>query len=56
MAAIEAGRFDDQIVPITVPQRKGDAVVVTRDEHPRADMSIEALARLRPVFQPEAGR
>ena len=55
VAAIEAGRFDDQIVPITVPQRKGDAVVVTRDEHPRADSSIEALARLRPVFQPDGG-
>ncbi len=55
VAAIEAGRFDDQIVPITVPQRKGDPVVVTRDEHPRADSSIEALARLRPVFQPDGG-
>ena len=39
VAAIEAGRFDDQIVPITVPQRKGDPVVVSRDEHPRADTS-----------------
>ncbi len=55
VAAIEAGRFDDQIVPITVPQRKGDPVVVTRDEHPRADSSIEALARLRPVFKPDGG-
>ena len=55
VAAIEAGRFDDQIVPITVPQRKGDPVLVTRDEHPRADSSIEALARLRPVFKPDGG-
>ena len=55
VAAIEAGRFDDQIVPIAVPQRKGEPVVVTRDEHPRADSSIEALARLRPVFQPDGG-
>ena len=55
VAAIEAGRFDDQIVPITVPQRKGDAVVVMRDEHPRADSSMEALARLRPVFKPDGG-
>ena len=43
VAAIEGGRFDDQIVPITVPQRKGEPVVVARDEHPRADTSIEAL-------------
>ena len=46
-----AGRFDGQIVPITVPAKKGDPVVVTRDEHPRADTSAEALARLRPAFR-----
>ena len=51
IAAIEAGRFDDQIVPITVPSRKGEPVVVGRDEHPRADTSAEALARLRPAFR-----
>jgi len=51
VAAIEAGRFDDQIVPIPVPQRKGEPVLVTRDEHPRADTSAEALARLRPAFR-----
>ncbi len=50
VAAIEAGRFDGQLVPITVPQRRGDPVVVVRDEHPRADTSLEALARLRPAF------
>jgi acetyl-CoA acetyltransferase family protein len=50
VAAIEGGRFDDQIVPVEVPQRKGDPVVVSRDEHPRADTSAEALARLRPAF------
>ncbi|HEV8404208.1 MAG TPA: acetyl-CoA C-acyltransferase [Candidatus Limnocylindrales bacterium] len=55
VAAIEAGRFDDQIVPITVPQRKGEPVIVARDEHPRADSSIEALGRLRPAFKPEGG-
>jgi acetyl-CoA acetyltransferase family protein len=38
-------------VPIVVPQRKGDAVTVTRDEHPRADTSTEALGRLRPAFR-----
>ena len=51
VAAIEAGRFDDQIVPITVPSKKGEPVVVTRDEHPRADSSVEALAKLRPAFR-----
>jgi 3-oxoadipyl-CoA thiolase len=55
VAAIEAGRFDAQIVPVTVPQRKGDPVVVTVDEHPRADSSAEALARLRPAFAREGG-
>ncbi len=51
IAAIEAGRFDDQIVPITIPAKKGEPTVVTRDEHPRADTSAEALARLRPAFR-----
>jgi 3-oxoadipyl-CoA thiolase len=55
VAAIEAGRFDDQVVPVEVPQRKGDPVVVTRDEHPRADSSLEALARLRPAFAKDGG-
>jgi acetyl-CoA acetyltransferase family protein len=39
VAAIEAGRFDDQIVPIAIPQKKGPPLVVERDEHPRADTS-----------------
>ena len=51
VAAIEAGRFDDQIVPITVPSKKGEPVVVARDEHPRADTSADALAKLRPAFR-----
>jgi 3-oxoadipyl-CoA thiolase len=51
VAAIEGGRFDDQIVAISVPTKKGDPVVVDRDEHPRADTSAEALARLRPAFR-----
>jgi 3-oxoadipyl-CoA thiolase len=50
-AAIAAGRFDGQLVPVTIPQRKGDPVVVARDEHPRADTTAEALARLRPAFR-----
>ena len=51
VAAIEAGLFDGQLVPVAVPQRKGDPVVVTRDEHPRADTSLDALAKLRPAFR-----
>jgi 3-oxoadipyl-CoA thiolase len=51
VAAIEAGRFADQIVPVVVPQPKGDPVVVDRDEHPRPDTSLEALARLKPAFR-----
>ncbi len=51
VAAQAAGRFDDQIVPVVVPQRKGDPVVVERDEHPRADTTAEALAKLRPAFR-----
>ena len=57
VAAQEAGRFDDEIVPVEVTDRRGDATVVDRDEHPRADTSLESLARLRPVLRrqdPEA--
>jgi acetyl-CoA C-acetyltransferase len=48
-AAISAGRFADEIVPVSVPGRKGDLVVQT-DEHPRAGTTEEVLARLRPAF------
>ena len=52
IAAIEAGRFDTQIVPVEVPGRPGaEPVLVGRDEHPRADTSLEALARLKPAFR-----
>jgi acetyl-CoA acetyltransferase family protein len=51
VAAIDGGRFDSQIVPITITGRKGDQVVVSRDEHPRADTSSEALGRLKPAFR-----
>ena len=49
-AAIDAGRFDTEIVPVTIPRRRGEPVVVTRDEHPRPGTTVESLARLRPVF------
>jgi 3-oxoadipyl-CoA thiolase len=51
VAAIESGRFDDQIVPIAVAQRKGEPLVVARDEHPRADTSLDALGRIKPAFR-----
>jgi 3-oxoadipyl-CoA thiolase len=50
-AAVGAGRFDGQLVPVTIPQRKGDPVVVARDEHPRPDTTAEGLAKLRPAFR-----
>jgi acetyl-CoA C-acetyltransferase len=54
LAAIEAGRFADEIVPVSVPGKKGPVTVDT-DENPRADTSIEALAKLKPAFQPDGG-
>ena len=51
-AAIAAGRLADEIVPVTIPSKKGDPVVVTQDEHPRAT-TIESLARLKGVVKPE---
>lgn len=49
VAAWEEGRFQDHIVPIPVPQRRGEDVIFERDEHPRADTTLEKLARLTPV-------
>ncbi len=51
VSAIEAGRFAGQLVPVSVPGRKGAVTVVDRDEHPRPDTSAEALAALRPAFR-----
>ena len=52
VAAQKAGFFDQEITPVTVPQRKGDPVVVAQDEHPR-DTSLEALAKLKGVVRPD---
>ena len=49
-AAMAAGKFDDEMVPVTVPRRKGEPVVVDADENPRSDTSLEKLARLTPVL------
>lgn len=53
IAAIDASKFKEEIVPVEVPQRKGPPVLVDTDECPRRDTSMEALARLRPAFQPD---
>ena len=49
-AAIEGGRFDEEIVSVELKGRKGEAKTLSRDEHPRADTTAEGLGRLRPVF------
>ena len=51
IAAVDAGRFAEEITPVPVPQRKGDPVTVEADERPRRDTSLEALSRLRPAFR-----
>ncbi len=51
IAAIDDGRMAEEIVPVSIPQRKGDPVVVAIDERPRRDTSLEKLARLRPAFR-----
>jgi acetyl-CoA C-acetyltransferase len=51
IAAIDAGRFRTEIVPVPIPQKKGAPVPFDTDEAPRRDTSLEALARLRPAFQ-----
>ena len=50
-AAIAEGRYRDQIVPVTIPGRKGESIVVDADEHPRPETTPEGLARLRPAFR-----
>ena len=51
VAAQKAGLFDSQIVSVSVPQRRGDPVEVSLDEHPRADTSLEQLGKLKAVFK-----
>jgi acetyl-CoA C-acetyltransferase len=50
-AAIAEGRFNDQIVPVAIPQKKGDPVIANVDEHPRPGTTIESLGRLKPAFR-----
>jgi 3-oxoadipyl-CoA thiolase len=51
LAAIDSGKFAEEIVPVPVPQRKGEPLWVDADERPRRDTSLESLARLRPAFR-----
>ncbi|EJC62263.1 MULTISPECIES: acetyl-CoA C-acetyltransferase [Alcaligenes] len=53
VAALQAGRFKEEITPIEVPQRKGDPLRVETDEQPRAQTTLESLAKLRPAFKKE---
>ena len=55
VAAQENGRLGKEIVPVTIPQRKGDPVVVSKDEHPRAGTTVETLAKLGTPFRKEGG-
>lgn len=50
-AAMDAGHFASQIVPVSVPQRKGDPIIVNQDENPRAGVTAESLGKLRPAFK-----
>ncbi|MFA5518796.1 MAG: acetyl-CoA C-acetyltransferase, partial [Spirochaetota bacterium] len=50
IAAIDSGKFKDEITPVPVPQRRGEPVIFDTDEHPRRDITLESLAKLRPAF------
>lgn len=51
VAALDSGRFKDEIVPVIIPQRKGDPIVFATDEYPKRDTSLEKLAKLKPIFK-----
>ena len=54
-AAIEAGKFKDEIVPVTIPQRKGDPIVFDTDEHLTKGSTMEKVAKLKPAFKRDGG-
>jgi acetyl-CoA C-acetyltransferase len=54
-AAISAGRFDEEIVPVMIPKKGGEPLAFKTDEHPRAGTTADKLSRLKPAFQQEAG-
>ena len=51
ISAIEAGRFKDEIVPVVIPQRKGESIIIATDEYPKKGTTVEKLAGLRPAFK-----
>ncbi|HMV51691.1 MAG TPA: acetyl-CoA C-acetyltransferase [Blastocatellia bacterium] len=51
VAAIQAGKFKDEICPVAIPQRKGDPLIFDTDEGPRADSTLESLTKLKPAFR-----
>ncbi len=55
IAAIDSGRFQEEILPVAIPQKKGDPKIVDSDERPRRDTTLESLARLKPAFAKEGG-
>jgi 3-oxoadipyl-CoA thiolase len=55
IAAIDSGRFKQEIIPLSIPQKKGDPKIVDTDERPRRDTTMESLARLKPAFAKEGG-
>jgi 3-oxoadipyl-CoA thiolase len=55
IAAIDSGKFAEEILPVPVPQKKGEPILVTTDERPRRDTTMESLARLKPAFRAEGG-
>lgn len=52
-AAMKSGRFKDEITPVSIPQRKGDPIIVDTDEYPKAGVTAASLAKLRPAFKPD---
>ncbi len=55
IAAIDSGRFAEEILPVPVPQKKGEPVLAATDERPRRDTTLESLAKLKPAFKKEGG-
>ena len=55
VAAIEAGYFEEEIMPVAIPQKKGEPVYFAKDEYPRAATTVETLAKLKPAFKPNGG-
>ena len=53
VAAIAAGKFKDEIVPVEIPRKKGEPLIFDTDEHPRADTTFEGLQALKPAFKPD---